>query len=116
MQLPLNSTGKIPGPVTKVVLVRMPETSPFGLNLFERDDMSTFISKRLKAAAAVLVVGLFPVLMKAVETGTGIDIPGAWEADLQHWFVALLAGIGVNYTNNVTASTETKTSTTKTAQ
>ena len=60
--------------------------------------MSFFLA-RLKAAAAVLVAGLGPLLIKTAEAGTGFDIPATWEA----WLIAFLAGIAVNYTTNKTA-------------
>jgi hypothetical protein len=66
-------------------------------------NMSEFIAKRFKAAAAVLIVGLLPVIVKAIEAGTGFDIPGAWEQSWNDWVLALLAGIGVNYTDNLNA-------------
>lgn len=59
------------------------------------------IAKRLKVAAAVLVVGMVPVVIKALESATGFDIPGVWEQSWNDWVIAILAGVGVNYTDNV---------------
>jgi hypothetical protein len=64
-------------------------------------NFSVGIAKRLKVAAAVLVVGMLPVLLKAFEAGTGINIPGEWEQSWTDWVLAALAGVGVNYTDNV---------------
>lgn len=64
---------------------------------------SKFLAKRFKAAAAVLIVGLLPVAIKAIEAGVGIDIPGDWEIEAQNWVIAFLAGIGVNYAENLNA-------------
>ena len=60
-----------------------------------------FLSKRFKAVAAVFVVGMVPVLIKAIEVGTGFDVPGAWELQATDWVTAVLVGLGVNYAENV---------------
>jgi uncharacterized metal-binding protein len=65
------------------------------------DWFSDFFSARLKAFFAAFVVGFVPVIVKAFETGFGVDIPGTWEANLQTWLLALFAGLTVNYTSNV---------------
>lgn len=72
-----------------------------GINMGET--LSKFVARRLKAATAVLVVGLLPVLIKAIEAGTGFDIPGAWEQNWNDWVLAFLAGLGVNYAENQNA-------------
>lgn len=66
--------------------------------------LTKFLAFRFKAVAAVFIVGLIPVAIKAFETGTGIDIPGDWEISFANWVTALLAGIGVNYAENVKAA------------
>lgn len=63
--------------------------------------MGDFIAARLKAFAAAVIVGVLPVVVKAFETATGFDIPGAWEVTWQTLIVAWLAGMGVNYMDNV---------------
>lgn len=67
------------------------------------ETISKFIAFRLKAAAAVLIVGLFPVFIQAAEAATGFDIPGKWETEWNQWILAWLAGLGVNYADNVKA-------------
>lgn len=67
----------------------------FNLNL------TGFFVKRLKAAAAVFIVGLLPLFISAVEASTGFDVPGKWEVDLKDLVLAWLAGMGVNYAVNV---------------
>lgn len=60
-----------------------------------------FLSKRFKAVAAVFLVGMVPVAIKAIEVGTGFDVPGAWEIQVSDWVTAALVGLGVNYAENV---------------
>ena len=65
------------------------------------EKFSEFFAERLKAFFATLIVGMLPQLISAVEKATGFDIPGQWETSFTTWVLAILAGIGVNYTVNV---------------
>jgi hypothetical protein len=59
------------------------------------------LASRFKVVAAVFLVGMVPVIVKSIEVGTGFDIPGGWESSASDWVVAILAGVGVNYAENV---------------
>ena len=55
-----------------------------------------FLLQRAKAVFAVIVAGLAPLLIAAVETGTGFDVPVSWELAL----TALLTGLVVHQVPN----------------
>jgi hypothetical protein len=57
-----------------------------------------FILQRAKAAAAILAAGIGPLLIKAVETASGFDVPTSWEL----WLTALLTGLIVHQVPNKT--------------
>jgi hypothetical protein len=65
------------------------------------DWFSTFFAERFKAFFAAAAVALIPALIKAFETTMNIDVPGAWESNIQQWFLALITGVVVNYTSNI---------------
>jgi hypothetical protein len=65
------------------------------------DWFSTFFAERFKAFFAAASVALIPALIKAFEATFNIDVPGAWESNIQQWFLALITGVVVNYTSNI---------------
>jgi hypothetical protein len=55
-----------------------------------------FILERAKAFAALLAVGLVPVIIKAAEAASSFDIPASWEA----WLLAAVTGLIVHQVPN----------------
>ena len=55
-----------------------------------------WILQRAKAVAAIFVSGLAPLLISAVEKGTGFDIPSSWELAI----TAFLTGLVVHQVSN----------------